>query len=479
MNTLFTKNFSKNYMILDDFPDYEYSNDFRLEMLSYNSIPGTLDFSYELINNKPLFKYDITSKQAFSSLFSTEKITYKAFIAVLLSLIDVIGSLEEYLINTDSLILKSEYIFLDPEKYTTYFTICPAHNNDFYAELNNFFNDVLKKIDHNDDKLVLLSYRLATISSKDGFNISMLKSILISAAPPDKENATDFAKPQKNLETTISSENISTINDFSENDNLHFNVTENSNNSSDLSTQFKKFWNNSTFIHKNSTKTKNLYTISTGFYTKVIFLTIISLIVLSIGIYLLASKNASFELSMFVIVLDICFSIGSIRYLIELYPTSKIPQLGEHYRNNVSHFDNLSNDNEEEINFPLTISKSNTPEKGDETEEYGDTVILNIHSKASNHRLVYTGADFIDNVPINTYPFTIGKLKNSVNMIINNPLISRIHACIYSEDNNFYIEDLNSSNGTYINDILLRPHERFPLKEGDLIKFSHLVYVFE
>ena len=84
MKTSFTKNYTKNYILLEDFPAYNYKSDFRIQMLSNNSIPNTLDFSYTIVDNKPIFKYDITSKQSFSSLFLTNSINYKAYTNIIL-----------------------------------------------------------------------------------------------------------------------------------------------------------------------------------------------------------------------------------------------------------------------------------------------------------------------------------------------------------------------------------------------------------
>ena len=210
MKTSFTKNYTKNYILLEDFPAYNYKSDFRIQMLSNNSIPNTLDFSYTIVDNKPIFKYDITSKQSFSSLFLTNSINYKAYTNIILSLMDTIGFLEEYLININSLLIDENYIYLDPEKYSTSFIICPALDFNFYAQLSTFFENILKKIDHSDDQLVLLAYRLSSEAAKDGFNISMLKSIVLSSnlsckIPNFSENTTSNSLFTKNPITTSNS----------------------------------------------------------------------------------------------------------------------------------------------------------------------------------------------------------------------------------------------------------------------------------
>jgi hypothetical protein len=53
---------------------------------------------------------------------------------------------------------------------------------------------------------------------------------------------------------------------------------------------------------------------------------------------------------------------------------------------------------------------------------------------------------------------------------INDPYVSRRHAQILFENGKFYIEDLGSTNGTFINDKLITG--RTELKDGDTIKLG-------
>lgn len=51
----------------------------------------------------------------------------------------------------------------------------------------------------------------------------------------------------------------------------------------------------------------------------------------------------------------------------------------------------------------------------------------------------------------------------------NSEIVSRIHACIRREGKVYFLEDLNSINGTFLNQILLTPEFRYLLTPGDLI----------
>jgi hypothetical protein len=72
--------------------------------------------------------------------------------------------------------------------------------------------------------------------------------------------------------------------------------------------------------------------------------------------------------------------------------------------------------------------------------------------------------------------YLIGKRKESVDGCIPASTISRIHARITKEDSGYYLEDLNSTNGTWANQIQLNPYELFPLENGMIVTFASAEY---
>ena len=77
-------------------------------------------------------------------------------------------------------------------------------------------------------------------------------------------------------------------------------------------------------------------------------------------------------------------------------------------------------------------------------------------------------------------PLLIGRDERMASLVINDPFISRTHAAITQEDNEFYLQDLNSKNGTFLNDERLQPGERTlrPLQHGDKIRFNMVEFEF-
>lgn len=71
----------------------------------------------------------------------------------------------------------------------------------------------------------------------------------------------------------------------------------------------------------------------------------------------------------------------------------------------------------------------------------------------------------------------IGK-NSKVQFRINRDTISQFHARIDYLDKGYYIEDMNSTNGTYVNDILLSYKQRCRLTTGDRVRFADVIYHF-
>jgi pSer/pThr/pTyr-binding forkhead associated (FHA) protein len=74
--------------------------------------------------------------------------------------------------------------------------------------------------------------------------------------------------------------------------------------------------------------------------------------------------------------------------------------------------------------------------------------------------------------------FVIGKKEDEVDLFMNDEGISRMHARIIRNGEDYYVEDLNSTNGTFKNGLRLKPYERRKLVKGDEIKLAARKLIF-
>lgn len=93
-------------------------------------------------------------------------------------------------------------------------------------------------------------------------------------------------------------------------------------------------------------------------------------------------------------------------------------------------------------------------------------------------RLVHVQTDRVVELPQNLSVIHMGKPNDRIPPDIdvsgfpNSEIVSRVHADIRAEGDAFYIEDVGSSNGTYINNLPLLPGNRHRLRSGDRISLG-------
>jgi len=113
-----------------------------------------------------------------------------------------------------------------------------------------------------------------------------------------------------------------------------------------------------------------------------------------------------------------------------------------------------------------------------EPEERYDTptVLLNSGPRSFAGRLVYEGAGEEEDIIIDKPIFRIGSRDKDNDAILHSTGVSRHHARIMKQGEAFYLEDLNSTNGTYINGKQLSYKERTQLQVMDQIRFADVLY---
>ncbi|MCW8132497.1 MAG: FHA domain-containing protein [Planctomycetota bacterium] len=73
-------------------------------------------------------------------------------------------------------------------------------------------------------------------------------------------------------------------------------------------------------------------------------------------------------------------------------------------------------------------------------------------------------------------PVTVGRDPTSNSLPINHPSISRKHGRIFQEGTAWNVEDLGSSNGTFLNEVRI---QKVRLKDGDVVRFGDVPFKFQ
>lgn len=79
---------------------------------------------------------------------------------------------------------------------------------------------------------------------------------------------------------------------------------------------------------------------------------------------------------------------------------------------------------------------------------------------------------------INKPQFVLGKnIANVDGIIPYNKAISRIHCKIIFQNGSYFVMDMRSANGTYVNNQKLKPSELHPLKNGDQLRLANSMFL--
>jgi len=89
--------------------------------------------------------------------------------------------------------------------------------------------------------------------------------------------------------------------------------------------------------------------------------------------------------------------------------------------------------------------------------------------------LIYPpGPDMGRRWPLGTDEIVVGR-GSDCDIQIDRDSVSRRHARVYRVDDQWFVEDLGSTNGSYINDV---PIQRSPLRDGDFVKIGSAIFKF-
>lgn len=114
----------------------------------------------------------------------------------------------------------------------------------------------------------------------------------------------------------------------------------------------------------------------------------------------------------------------------------------------------------------------------DEDDDYGRTIYIEepADERETKRRIETSKGQLV--AVIKDPVLTMGKKKGEADIVLEDASVSRLHARITKEKDTYFIEDLNSTNGTFKNGLQLQPYERRELEEGDEIKLGRVVLIF-
>ena len=488
---------------------------YQIEMISQNLPSGMLPVTYRRKDNDEKLYYNITSKLVLASFLKRKKITIDDFIKIVNSITTTLMNCSNYFLSEKSFYIDKNYIYINPSNLEIQLVYLPVETQtNVCLDLKDFIIDlIVNSADFEEDKEGNYIQKILTFVKQDLIDIAQLHDFFINLK--DKTGTKNPAKTVKSEGkkpvSKVSGESTSKPNKPSSLD-IPINTPEPK--KAVLPVEKKASSHKVQSSEKIHSKAKP--------YSLPIF--IVSIVVLLVlGILSFSWLVSVLEDTVSAIVAILLVSGGALIIIYrELFKNSNsssatksskpfkqdthnenIPVPGE---KNMQKNKNIDMSKSEIRSTPHVYSKepsknsyansqtssksedlvssmpvkSIRPEKtapGNVPSNTEDTVILGM-DEVQNPYLKSVKNGVCEQISINKSPFTIGRIPNQCDYICNNSTIGKIHAEILSKEGLYYLKDINSRNGTFINGKRIASNEYVQLENNDTISFSNSSYLF-
>ncbi|WP_349945298.1 DUF6382 domain-containing protein [Lacrimispora sp. BS-2] len=433
MKAAYRREMKHNYLILE--PEEAGYESYEIHMMAANRIEGLLKFHVKQVDNRKFYYYEITSKQPLNRVLECHSLGGEELKKFIGDIGRTLEKLEAYLLKEKQILLEPEYIYVEPEQFTVSLCLVPGSQAGFPGEMTELLRYLLGKVNHQDKECVVMAYGLYQESLKENYGIKDLLEIAGKNCARRNESDESLPKPEgdnKPEESHISPQPYF-LNQEMEERNSFFNIKEKG---------------------------------------AVLIIPILAMLGIAAALWLVFGMEGIRKF-WYGVPLAGVFSVLAV-FTVWKKESGQLKEImvkreeGDHQPG--ADFD-WQMTFEEEIK-----EKAPKHETGD--EEVIQTVLLTDTTADKNLRYLRAVGSDVEDIVITYVPFLIGKQEGMVDCVLTGEAVSRIHARIDREGEEYRISDLNSTNGTSVNGRLLETNETVALKKGDEVFIANFPFIF-
>ncbi len=184
MKIQYIRKLTASYMVLAQCEELQ---EWEKKMIAH-ALKGNIVFA-ECVqeNGEKYLWYNITGKQALDAVLETETLSYDMLCNVLNGIYEAVQQLEGMLLPAQSILLSAESIFSDYRTRQISFCYYPGNPMPLPEAFRAFMEYLLTRLDHSDERAVKAAYDIYGQSSAGGVELKELKSLLLM--PYEKDEA--------------------------------------------------------------------------------------------------------------------------------------------------------------------------------------------------------------------------------------------------------------------------------------------------
>ncbi len=453
MEVEWKKDMHQSYLLLKKTGE----NSYCVNMLLNNDIKGLIRPEQQIVDNQCIFRYNVTSLPSVSHII--EKLCGGDLKKLLYDLMETLVEGKEYLLNEDDYVLEPEYMFYSVATKELRLCYLDGYHKQLRGQIRSFMEYLMGKISHKDKDNVLLVYGLHQISTREGCTFKDLVHHMDTYQREEKDELVreEARKGVEPDEGDCGGER--------DQDGYEGELDEGVEGMEDVEAA------------KDVTGDGVRKPIDQLWPALLVVVPIVAVVCMA-GMGEWDWQKAS------CIVLVAALLEGYVAGKTGFWnvqkgsakPLKDTPIREEPIREETTH----------EIQRDVYREDTYMDEEDDasfiQTEEEGldeSTVILTEEGEGERRYLLRPHAtELYQDISVVEMPFFIGKLKTKADGVIDNKLISRYHAKIHKEGEEFYLTDLASTNGTFLNGERLGTNEKRKLYLDDEVGFANITYHF-
>lgn len=458
LNIKYYKDLNHNFLILHS-KIREEEQDYQYRMISGNKIRHLLECKIRYVNEECSFHYEISSKQSLKTLFERKPMGYGEMLWLLESIKEALDELESFLLDSRCLMLMPEHIYMEPETKQYFFLYYPcAEEEDKKEGMCEFARFLVDRAEHEQEEAVEMAYKIYESIQDEAF---ILPHILNMFRPSSIE-AQEISVPQNKAE------------ERDETDEANMDVWMEGEGDDGEEKQGKQ--------GKVSSDESINFLPAVG---------ILSLLcaaaaagVFGIGYFFVLSPEEKLISTAGTIVLVALSAVLFLFFIINVCKRRNRQEeegLARYRKETGSRTEKQGNEKNIYANPPerAPSPRAIMPRINElREEEYGNTVFLDTISYKKENKLYGTNKGNKYHIDLDKLPCTIGKLSGSVDVVIKDSTISRIHARLTNKEGEIYVTDMNSMNGTFKNGLRLEPNETVLIEQGDELRFGRMTFCY-
>lgn len=413
-------------------PEMTGNEKYTLRMLSGNTVQGLLAFQDKMVNGEVWYYYDITSKQPLRRVLEHRMISGGELRTLIADLLFMLRQLERYLLDEGQICLLPEYVYVDPGSFKSEFCLVPGWHRGFTEEMCEFSQYLLDHVNQSDGDAVVLAFSVFRECRKLNFGIEDIERCLKKQEKRTISADKESIQPRKEE-----------IREDEKNENIYRSEF------SGPEERGEKEGSKSAFR---------------GILT-VFIIGLMAVIPTAVGV--LSGIQGVYQWKWILLVLEILL-------LITLVAIQKADLLKD-----AAFAEKNMEESEEEpwvVYFQEEEEDADRKEKVKEEPEI-ETILLSARTvEKGKRRLVpiHGGPE----ISIGYFPFLIGKSKELTDYCLNRPGVSRLHVKIEETKDGYTLTDLNSTNGTFINGVLVEANATAELVPGDEVVIADERFYF-